>query len=116
MAISYEWEITEILTDTVDDTQGVIVEVSWKRIGTDGDITSHVNGKSTLQPGESFILLENVTQENVISWIELSMDEVEHSLLEEQIQISIQKIKEAREVVEDTRVVTSFPWANEPEE
>ena len=116
MAISYEWEITEILTDTVDGTAGVIVEVSWKRIGTDGDVTSHVNGKSTLQPGESFIPLSDVTQENVTSWIESSMDEVEQSLLDEKIQLSIQKIKDAQEVIEDTRVVTNFPWVNEPTE
>ena len=115
MTISYEWEITEILTDTIDGNENVTVEVSWKRVGSEGDITSHVSGKSSLEAGETFITFSDVTLDNVISWIEASMDEVEHNLLEEEVQIAIQTIKDAQEVVEDTKVVASFPWASEPE-
>lgn len=115
MAITYEWEITEILTDTVDGNNNAIVEVSWKRVGSEGDVTSYVSGTSTLEAGETFISFGDVTLENVTSWVEASMDEVEHSLLEEQVQIAIQTIKDAQEVVEDTRVVASFPWATDPE-
>ena len=115
MTISYEWEITEILTDTIDGNENAIVEVSWKRVGSEGDITSHVSGKSSLEAGETFITFNDVTLDNVISWIEASMDEVEHNLLEEEVQIAIQTIKDAQEVVEDTKVVASFPWASEPE-
>ena len=115
MTISYEWEITEILTETIDGNENAIVEVSWKRVGSEGDITSHVSGKSSLEAGETFITFNDVTLDNVISWIEASMDEVEHNLLEEEVQIAIQTIKDAQEVVEDTKVVASFPWASEPE-
>ena len=115
MTISYEWEITEILTETIDGNENAIVEVSWKRVGSEGDITSHVSGKSSLEAGETFIIFNDVTLDNVISWIEASMDEVEHNLLEEEVQIAIQTIKDAQEVVEDTKVVASFPWASEPE-
>ena len=115
MAISYEWEITEILTDTIDGNENAIVEVSWKRVGSEGDITSYVTGKSTLEAGETFISFGDVTLENVTSWVEASMDEVENYLLEEQVQIAIQTIKDAQEVVEDTRVVAGFPWASDPE-
>lgn len=115
MTISYEWEITEILTDTVDGNENAIVEVSWKRVGSEGDITCYVSGKCTLETGETFINFSDVTLENVTSWVEASMDEVEHNLLEEQVQIAIQTIKDTQEVVEDTKVVASFPWASDPE-
>ena len=80
--MNYTWKISKLgLTDTLgtDDVllENAIVNVKWKRIATDADgiKTSYVGNTSldTEMASSDFIALNDVTAENVTSWLETKL-------------------------------------------
>jgi hypothetical protein len=110
MAIVYTWEVTGLKTTTVANTDNVVVQTYWKKIGTDEDgIEGVFNGATpfsvnNMPPGTNFIPFEDLTEEEVISWIKAVVvdDYAEH--VNNQIQKQIDDKKNP--VVE-----VSLPWA-----
>jgi hypothetical protein len=74
MAITYTWEITNIRkANTLNDLLNVLVHVRWKKIGTDENgTTGEFHGATPLSApeGESFTPYEDLTKEQVLSWIQ----------------------------------------------
>lgn len=82
MTITYQWEIMNLHPiKSLNGLNNVIGAITWIYRGTNEDgIDGFVDGKLVLeQPeGENFINYEDITQENIISWLESNIDVESH--------------------------------------
>ena len=111
MTITYTVEPIEVVVEDVETNSNVIVEVKWRHNGVDDNGVSASIANTTglqLEEGGSFIEFEDVTKENVISWIQSQYDEVQWSLLEEQVSGSIQNQIDKASATQ--RVSNVLPW------
>lgn len=75
MSITYTWEITGLKTTSVGNTESVIVQTYWKKIGTDENgNTGSFNGATPFTTDSTdnvgpFIPFSELTEENVLDWI-----------------------------------------------
>ena len=114
MTITYTVEPIEVVVEDVETNSNVIVEVKWRHNGVDDNGVSASIANTTglqLEEGGSFIEFEDVTKENVISWIQSQYDEVQWSLLEEQVSGSIQNQIDKASATQ--RVSNVLPWVSE---
>lgn len=77
MTVTYSWIINSIAThpEPVDGSEGVIVQISASRIATDGTNTVQDARVTTWTPADlsgPFIPLADVTEADVIGWVEAS--------------------------------------------
>jgi hypothetical protein len=76
MAITYTWEVTGMKTTTFNDTPDIVVQTYWKKIGTDENGNEGTFSGATPFPlnnmpaGTSFIPFEDLTEADVLSWIQ----------------------------------------------
>jgi hypothetical protein len=79
--INYNWQIVTMDRLTSD---GFVVTVHYNVIATDGDYSANTYGTVgyTEQPGESFTPYEDLTEAQVVGWVQESLgkDTVEASL------------------------------------
>lgn len=95
MTITYSWEVTGMRTKTVGNTPNVVVQVFWKKTGTDetGNSSSFIGSTpfntESIDP-ENFIPFDNLTEENVLNWVKqtitASFEEHINTIIEKQIQ------------------------------
>jgi hypothetical protein len=75
---NYNWTITNLLTETIDGKQGYVVIAIYDVFGTDGtysaSLTSNMAQFST-DDVDDFIPLEDLTEEEVLEWVKLSLGE-----------------------------------------
>lgn len=111
MAIVYTWEVTGLKTTTVANTDNVVVQTYWKKIGTDENGNEGTFSGATpfsvqnMPPGTSFIPFEDLTEEEVITWIKATVVDGYAEHVNNQIQKQIDNKKNP--VVE-----ASLPWAS----
>jgi hypothetical protein len=77
MPVTYSWKINSLAVspDPVDGSDDVIVQISASRVATDGDNTVQDARVITWSPDElsgPFIPLADVTEADVIGWVEAS--------------------------------------------
>ena len=118
MALSYTWKITGLKKkDQVNSEgatlEGAVVQTYWEAEGTDES-----GNKASFQgatpfsaenvPAGSFVAFEDLTEENVISWVQniVDNDPSYAAHIEERIRAEIDK-----EVVEDV-TEGSLPWSD----
>lgn len=100
------WKITQIKTLNNPEI-GTIVNASFSV--SDGTSTIESDTNLLLSDSESFISLENTTEEQVVQWVKDSLD---HNIIDE----SFSQVKQYEFIVErKTREiqpqVTQLPWA-----
>lgn len=73
------WKITQLERQATD---GLVTVAHYDVTAVDGDLTARVYGTIGLEPGETFIEFEKVTERDVISWVKAKLDPaaVEQSL------------------------------------
>ena len=112
MSITYAWEITGIKTKTVANTDNVVVQTFWKKIGTDeANNTGEFAGATPFTVSNNFVIsnnfisFDNLTENTVISWIQaVVVNDYEthvNSSIQEQINNKINPV-----------VDTNLPWSN----
>lgn len=113
MAITYTWAVTGLKTKTEGANQNAVVQTYWTKTGTDSEGRSGVfNGATPFTsvdvPEGEFISFEQLTEENVLSWIQASVtggyEEHVNQQIQKQIDTQVNPIKEAQ-----------LPWAPEPD-
>ena len=77
MTVTYSWKINSLAVSPVpvDGSEGVIVQISASRVATDGDNTVQDARVITWSPDElsgPFVPLADVTEADVIGWVEAS--------------------------------------------
>lgn len=105
---TYNWEILSITKMNLVDNNNVIFKIIWRLIGIDPNGVEGVfKGSTELtipdQFDDNFIEYENITQENIINWIQqiLNMDDV-YSAIDD----AMEKNKQQIEIVFDGQ----YPW------
>lgn len=84
MSLTYTWDITQLDTATENNLDNVVKNVYWRYVVSDGEHRADIYGSFTPGPPESntFIPYGQLTQDNIISWLEskLEVDEMKLSL------------------------------------
>lgn len=76
MAITYQWAIQSLdCVPQIDGLTDVVVTAHWSVLATDGTYTSIVYSTQdfSLQQGGSFTPYADLTQEQVVGWVQASM-------------------------------------------
>lgn len=115
MAITYTWKITALKTTDVGDKVNAVVQTYWKKIGTDENGNEGVfDGATpfTVDPSDEsgpFIPFEELTEEDVIAWIQTvvvgSYEQHVNEQIQRQIDAKINPVVDA-----------PLPWAPPVEE
>jgi hypothetical protein len=105
---TYNWEILSISKKSTENKNNVIFKIIWRLIGINPNGVEGVFKASTEltipnQFDDNFIEYENLTQQNIINWIQqiLNMDDV-YSAIDD----AMEKNKQQIEVVSDGQ----YPW------
>ena len=112
MAIAYTWEITSLKTKTEGSNADAVVQTYWKKIGTDSvsSETGEFSGATPLSSAdvESFTAFADLTEANVLAWIQAvvvgSYEEHVNAQILKQINEKITPVSES-----------AMPWAPVPE-
>jgi hypothetical protein len=117
MTLSYTWAITSLKKTTDGNISNVVVQTNWTCTGTDADGDSGTfNGAtpfplSSVDP-ENFIPYEELTEADVLSWIQAVVVGAYKEHIDEQIMKQIALIKDP--VVEVPS--NELPWSPPVEE
>lgn len=92
----FNWKIVNMMTlPELDNHSDVVVSVQWQLTGVDGNYTSNVSSwtQLTLQQGAGFTPYNQLTEEQVIGWVQsaLGADNVRNSEISVQRGIDLQK-------------------------
>lgn len=104
--MTFAIKITGLRTQTVNGVENAVKQVEWTMVGTEGTQTFELP-QTTIVPdpqSDGFIPLVNLTETQVITWIE------EHEPRIPAIQAHIQYVLD-REVAKATLVQAQMPWA-----
>lgn len=110
MAVTYTWEVTGLKTTTVANTSDVVVQTYWKKIGTDekgntGEFSGATPFSASNMPANtSFIPFSDLTENDVLSWIEAVVVGTYKDHVDEQIQKQI-------DLKKNPVVDNPLPWA-----
>jgi hypothetical protein len=110
MAITYNWGIVQL--DAYPEKDGltdVVFTVHWNLTGDDGEgNTGYAYGSVgvTLDEGGGYTPYAELTQEQVVGWVQESLGEEQVASLESGIANQIEK------QINPTVVTPSLPWSN----
>lgn len=111
MTIEYTWKISSLKTKTEGANEGAIVQTYWQKIGTDelgneGIFNGATPFTSIAVPEGEFLPFAELTEANVLSWIQEKVVGDYETHVHTQIQ---------RQIDEKTSPVveTAMPWAPE---
>ena len=99
-------KITGLRTQTVGDLANVVKQVEWTITGTDEGQTFELPQTTTVPDPEqeSFVQLENLTETQVVEWIET------HDTRLLGVKAHIQQVLD-REVAQAGLIAATMPWA-----
>lgn len=93
MAITYDWVIEQMnCYPQLDGQTDVVFNVSWRLNGTDGTYSATIYGTIDIQPytsGEPFTPYADLTQSQVVGWVQAAMGEKQVSEYETNIEDQI---------------------------
>jgi hypothetical protein len=113
MAISYSWKINQLTKKTEQGTDNVIVHCRWELTGTEVSTgtTGTFSGATPLEydpeNSGSFIAYENLTEADVISWLQSIVVNDYWNHVTERIAEQIAQVDDPREEVQ----LDALPWA-----
>ena len=111
MAVTFSWKVTGIKTRTLNDTPNIVVQTYWEKIGTDENGNTGTFAGATpftidsMPEGTTFIPFEQLTEEDVLTWIKAVV--VGHYQDRVNLHILNQIGQKINPVVE-----ASLPWAS----
>lgn len=114
MAISYEWRIDRIAKKNTGSLQDAVVTVWWERTGTDDtdNVQGTYYGQVTFDVDEidsdSFTAFDQLTEEQVIGWVQATVVGDYLTLVNKDIQKEITEKQNALTQVADD----DLPWAD----
>ena len=112
MALTYTWALKSLKKADIGDLTGVVVQTHWTCTGTDEDgHDGTFHGATPFKPEEvdpvNFTSYENLTEAQVLGWIQGVVVGTYKDHVDEQIQKQILAKKVPIEEVADG----SFPWS-----
>jgi hypothetical protein len=115
MALTYEWKLRWLKKANTTDFDSVVVQINWDCIGTDEDGNSGIIEGSTLfdtsdVDGSSFIVYEELTESDVLSWVQATFVDVYKEHIDSRIMKQINDKKMAVVEVPESQL----PWSTAP--
>jgi hypothetical protein len=113
MAISYSWQVNQLTKKTEQGTDNVIVHCRWELTGTEESTgtTGTFSGATPLEydssNSASFIAYEDLTESDVVSWLQSIVVGSYWDHVVERIEEQINLVDDPREDVQ----TDSLPWA-----
>jgi hypothetical protein len=107
MAISYTWFIDSLPNyPSAEGQENVIFQVNWTLTGTDGQYTASEKGGTgvTYVAGQPYTPYNQLSKEEVLSWVQAIMPAETLALYEGWIADSIEQQK--------NQVINPLPWGN----
>lgn len=106
----FTYKVNGIRTATVGDRTNVVKQVDWTLVGTEAGQTFELPQTTPLADpnGQAFIELANLTEADVVAWIEATETRLPG------IKAHIQFVLD-REVAKTALAATPMPWAPVPE-
>lgn len=106
MSATFTFKITGLRTQTVNGIENAVKQVDWTLIGTEADQVFELPQSTTVPDpqSEGFIPLENLTEAQVVAWVET------HDARIPSIQAHIQSVLD-REVAQAQLAPVTVPWA-----
>jgi hypothetical protein len=103
--MAFKIKITGLRTQTVNGVENTIKQVEWTMVGSEGEQTFELPQTTTVPDpqADGFIPLADLTEAQVITWIET------HELRIPAIQAHIQSVLD-RQVAQSQLVSTAMPW------
>ncbi len=95
MSITYTWKLTSIKTLNESPYQDAIVQAYWDKIGTDldGNVGIYCGSSNfstaELSPEEPFIPINEITEAQVLNWIQAKIDPTYELIINNQIETQI---------------------------
>jgi hypothetical protein len=118
MAITYTWKIDMMHTQSKLGMQNAVTEIHWSKTGTDetgatgrypGCTKFRLIDIGAKRAAGQFVPLEDITEEQVIEWIQSEITEDDMIFIDTQIQASIDHQKAPKTAASiDSK---DFPWA-----
>ena len=71
MTITYTWQVDQMERQSTD---GLVTTVHWRANAQDGNFFATIYNVATLERGDEFIPFNDLTQEQVISWVKDKVD------------------------------------------
>ena len=106
MTATFTIKVTGLRTTTIDGIENAVKQVEWTMVGTEGDQTFELPQTTTVPnpQSEGFVPLQNLTESQVVSWIEA------HETRLPGIKAHIQLVLD-REVSKAALATAQMPWA-----
>ena len=106
MTATFTIKVTGLRTTTIDGIENAVKQVEWTMVGTEGDQTFELPQTTTVPnpQSEGFVPLQNLTESQVVSWIEA------HETRLPGIKAHIQLVLD-REVAKAALATAQMPWA-----
>jgi len=104
---TFTWTIDQMMT--LPAPPGFVVRAFWTLTGADSGVTASLQGASDFsQPGNPFTPYDQLTQDQVIGWVQASMSPQELANMEASIDANIQ----SRLHPAPTPEPQPLPWGN----
>jgi hypothetical protein len=118
MAITYTWKIDMMHTQSKMGVENAVTEIHWSKTGTDatgstgrypGCTKFSLEETAALNATGNFTPLNNLTETQVLTWIQSTITSDDMTFIDSQIQASIdhQKAPKTSTSIDSN----SFPWA-----
>lgn len=104
--MNYNWTITKLRTIDTDDKQKVVQSIEWRCTEASSGQFSEGDELIEFSKDSNFVAFENLTQEQVFSWVESKIDKEE---IETNLQIRIEMLAAEKEKLSTTN---TLPWNN----
>ena len=106
--IQYTWKIEQLDYDVSTENQANVVNnIHWRLLGTDGTYNGQTYGNLgvSLDVNKPFIAYANLTQEQVIDWLETNLGNERINDLKEAVKTQI-------ETQANPKTGSGLPWEN----
>jgi hypothetical protein len=113
MSITYTWKITGLKVKNEESLTNVVYQTYWKKIGTDedgnvGDFSGSTPFPASTVNPDNFTPFDELTEEQVLSWIQPIVVGSYEQHVNEQIQKQIDNKK-------NPGINKPLPWAPQPD-
>ena len=110
--MKFTWKIKQLnVIPSKGQHTDVVHSIAWEGTGTDGDDSSSASGALSVNTDNfaNFVAYENLTEEQVLSWVFAALGQEGKTKAESQVQTVIEAKKSAITIVPKA----SLPWSNQ---
>jgi len=114
--VTYDWIVTGLVKKSIDNVDGVVVQVHWTLTATEDEFNTEYYGVTNLNFNEesldSFVDFTELTEETVLDWVKGNIDDSYMDSIYGILQEQLDKLKNHIQFIDES----NLPWSPEPVE